>query len=50
MRLIPGLPIFGINLQINKKSLQKLLNLGAKMIYPAHSKHFPTDAIKTVIA
>jgi glyoxylase-like metal-dependent hydrolase (beta-lactamase superfamily II) len=40
MRLNPGLPIFGDDILVVKKSWQKLLDMGAKTFYPAHGKSF----------
>jgi glyoxylase-like metal-dependent hydrolase (beta-lactamase superfamily II) len=49
MRIGPGLPIFGDDMQMIKKSWQKLLDLGAAMVYPAHGKPFPADVMKKAI-
>lgn len=45
MRLSPGLPIFGDDVQIVKNSWRKLLDMGAKTVYPAHGKPFPADIL-----
>lgn len=45
MRLTPGLPIFGDDILIVKKSWQKLMDMGAKMVYPAHGKPFPIERL-----
>jgi len=45
MRLKPGLPIFGDDTLIVKNSWQKLLDMGAKTVYPAHGKPFPVDIL-----
>ncbi|HSF80041.1 MAG TPA: MBL fold metallo-hydrolase [Anaerolineales bacterium] len=45
MRLTPGLPIFGDDILIVKKSWQKLMDMGAKMVYPAHGKPFPVERL-----
>lgn len=50
MRLFPGLTIFGDDLEVIKKSWKKLVNLGAKMVYPAHGKPFPADVIQRAIS
>jgi glyoxylase-like metal-dependent hydrolase (beta-lactamase superfamily II) len=50
MRLSPGLPIFGDDIQVVKKSWQKLLDLGAKTVYPAHGKYFPAEILKKTIS
>ena len=49
MRLTPGLPIFGDDMQVIKKSWQKLLSMGARMVYPAHGKPFPAEIMKRAI-
>ena len=43
MRLSPGIPIFAEDISLIKPSWQKLLDLGAKMIYPAHGKPFSVE-------
>jgi glyoxylase-like metal-dependent hydrolase (beta-lactamase superfamily II) len=50
IRLNPGLPIFGDDIQVVKKSWQKLLDLGAKTVYPAHGKPFPAEILKQSIS
>ena len=45
MRLNPGLAIFGDDIILVKKSLRKLLDKGAKTIYPAHGKPFPVERL-----
>jgi len=45
MRLNPGLAIFGDDILLVKKSLRKLLDKGAKTIYPAHGKPFPVERL-----
>ncbi len=50
MRIGPGLPIFGDDLQTIKNSWRKLLALGAKVVYPAHGKPFPAEYMKKAIA
>lgn len=45
MRLKPGLPIFGDDILIVKKSWQKLIDMGAKTVYPAHGKHFSVEKL-----
>lgn len=49
MRLNPGLPIFGDDMEVVKKSWRKLLDLGARMVYPAHGKPFPAEIMKQAI-
>jgi glyoxylase-like metal-dependent hydrolase (beta-lactamase superfamily II) len=48
LRLSPGLPlpIFAENLQILKKSWLRLLEQGAKTVYPAHGKPFSAEVIR----
>jgi len=50
MRLSPGLPIFGDDIQLVKESWRKLLAVGAKTVYPAHGKPFPADVMREAIA
>ena len=50
MRLSPGLPIFGDDIQIIKKSWQKLVDMGAKMVYPAHGKPFSVEKLYKAIS
>jgi len=49
LRLKPGLAIFGDDLKEIKKSWHKLLDMGAKVVYPAHGKPFPVEVIKNEI-
>ncbi len=49
MRISPGLPIFGDDIQVVKKSWQKLLDLGAKTVYPAHGKPFLAERLKKAV-
>lgn len=49
MRTSPGLPVFGDDMQIVKKSWSKLFDMGAKMVYPAHGKSFPVDVIQDAV-
>jgi hydroxyacylglutathione hydrolase len=49
MRISPGLPIFGDDIQVIKKSWQKLLYMGAKTVYPAHGKPFPAEILKKAV-
>lgn len=50
MRLSPGLPIFGDDIQVVKQSWRKLLDMGAKTVYPAHGKPFPAEILKKTVA
>jgi len=50
MRLTPGLPPFGDDTQIVKKSWQKLLDMGIKTVYPAHGEPFPVEIMQKAIA
>ena len=49
MRLTPGLPIFGDDIQIVKNSWRMLLNMGAKRVYPAHGKPFSAEILKKAV-
>ena len=50
MRLKPGLPIFGDDVQVVKNSWRKLLDMGAKTVYPAHGKPFPVETLYEAVA
>jgi hydroxyacylglutathione hydrolase len=49
LRLSPGLPIFAEDYAILKASWQRLLDRGAKTVYPAHGKPFPADVIRRAL-
>jgi len=49
LRLSPGIPIFAEDVSLIKPSWQKLLDLGAKMIYPAHGKPFSAEVFRQQI-
>jgi len=46
MRLKPGPPIFAEDLELVLQSWRKLLEVGARIIYPAHGKPFSIDLIR----
>ena len=46
MRLTPGIPIFAEELSLVFKSWSKLLDLGAKRIFPAHGEPFSADVLR----
>ena len=46
MRLTPGIPIFADDVSLIKPSWKKLLDLGAKTIYPAHGKPFSAEIFR----
>ena len=50
IRLTPGLPIFGDDMEVVKDSWRKLLDRGVKTIYPAHGKPFSPDVIRSALA
>jgi hydroxyacylglutathione hydrolase len=50
MRFSPGLPVFGDDMEIVKQSWRKLLDRGARLVYPSHGKPFPADVIRQAIA
>ena len=50
MRLSPGLPIFGDDILLVKKSVRKLLDMGAEVVYPAHGKPFPAEVLHKAIS
>jgi len=45
LRAAPGMAIFGEDEDLMKKSLARLAELGARMIYPAHGKPFELDRL-----
>jgi len=45
-RLNPGVPIFAEDTALVKESWRKLLDLGAKAIYPAHGKPFSAEVFR----
>ena len=49
LRLGPGLPIFAEDLQKVKESWDLLLDMGAKMIYPAHGNPFSAEIIRKIL-
>jgi glyoxylase-like metal-dependent hydrolase (beta-lactamase superfamily II) len=50
LRLNPGLPIYGDDIQLVKNSWKKLLDMGAKIVYPAHGKPFLAQVMRKLIA
>lgn len=46
LRFSPGLPIFAEDFDQVKKSWEKLLDMGAKTVHPAHGKSFPVEVIR----
>lgn len=50
MRTNPGLPVFGDDIQVVKESWRKVLEMGAKTVYPAHGKPFSTDVMREAVA
>jgi glyoxylase-like metal-dependent hydrolase (beta-lactamase superfamily II) len=46
LRLSPGLPIFAEDLAQLMESWKKLLDQGAKTIYPSHGEPFSADVIR----
>ena len=49
LRLSPGLPIFAEDIRAVRHSWKRLLEEGAKTIYPAHGKPFSADVIRKVL-
>ena len=45
LRLSPGLPIVAEDMQQVRESWKRLMEAGAKTIYPAHGKSFPVEII-----
>jgi glyoxylase-like metal-dependent hydrolase (beta-lactamase superfamily II) len=50
LRLRPGLPIFADDIAGVIRSWRRLLEAGARTIYPAHGKPFPADVMRRIIA
>jgi glyoxylase-like metal-dependent hydrolase (beta-lactamase superfamily II) len=50
MRITPGLPIFAEDKSKVKKSLELLLQKGARIIYPAHGKPFNVEIIRKILS
>ena len=48
-RLKPGLPIFADDIEEVRKNWKKVIERGAKMIYPAHGDPFPVEIIKKIL-
>ena len=46
LRLSPGMPIFAEDVSLIKPSWKKLLDLGAKTIYPAHGRSFSAEVLR----
>ena len=49
LRLSPGLPIFAEDMQKVKESWKKLLDEGARIIYPAHGKPFSAEIMRAAV-
>jgi hydroxyacylglutathione hydrolase len=49
LRFSPGLPIFAEDMQKVKESWKKLLDEGAKTIYPAHGKPFSAEIMRAAV-
>ena len=49
-RLSPGLPIFAEDLEQLRESWKRMLNQGARTIYPAHGEPFSADIIRRVLS
>ena len=50
LRLNPGLPIWGDDIKLIKDSWKKLLEMGAKTVYPAHGGPFPAQVMDKFLA
>jgi glyoxylase-like metal-dependent hydrolase (beta-lactamase superfamily II) len=50
LRLNPGLPIWGDDIQLVKNSWRKLFEMGAKTVYPAHGEPFPAQVMSKLVA
>ncbi len=47
--LRPGIPIFAEDMRQVRESWKRLLDEGAKTVYPAHGKPFPADVIRKAL-
>lgn len=50
LRLRPGLPIFAQDLPAVRESWKRLLDLGARTVYPAHGEPFSADIIRKALS
>ena len=50
LRIGPGLPIFADDLSVVKKSWKRLLDQGAKNVYPAHGINFSAEVMRKAIS
>ena len=50
LRLTPGLPIFAVDVEKVKESWRRLLDRGARYVYPAHGKPFPAEVMRKTLA
>ncbi len=48
-RLKPGLPIFADDIEEVKRNWKKVIERGAKTIYPAHGDPFPVEVIQKIL-
>ena len=48
-RLKPGLPIFADDIEEVKRNWKRVIERGAKTIYPAHGDPFPVEIIKKIL-
>jgi len=49
MRLTPGLPIFGYDMDVVINSWRKVLGYGLETIYPGHGKPFPASVMEKIV-
>ena len=49
MRWGPGMPAFGDDPEVIRASWRRLLDLGARQIYPAHGAAFPAHALRRTL-
>ncbi len=50
LRIGPGLPIFADDLELLKESWKRVLDQGAKNVYPSHGDSFPAEVMKRAIS
>jgi hydroxyacylglutathione hydrolase len=48
LRLRPGLPVLAEDMDKVRASWEKLLDAGARVVYPAHGKPFPSEIMRRV--
>ncbi|MBU2550701.1 MAG: MBL fold metallo-hydrolase [Proteobacteria bacterium] len=50
MVLRPGLPVLGYDRELLKQSWRRLLDMGAKKVYPGHGKPFDAEIMRAIVS